>query len=133
MGNLESHAHTGALGEFVLALAPAGFLRDEFENTNHACGVEIGFRGIGRGCARWNARRAEKIQTKLNGIFSGSVRKLVSERLEDPRKGVAARRTQSVRWHAKRHQRSAEEKVLQESAGKFIPRNIGRRSKLLGF
>src|SRR5439155_21494579 len=104
MGKLESHAHAGVLGEFVLSLTPAGFLRDKFENTNNACGVEIGFRGIGRGCGRWNARRAEKIQTKLHGMFSGSVRKLVRERLEHPGERVAARGAQSVRWNAERHQ-----------------------------
>src|SRR6266849_8760677 len=29
MGKLEGHAHAGVLGELVLALAPAGFFRDQ--------------------------------------------------------------------------------------------------------
>src|SRR5712664_3107918 len=131
VSELEGDAHGGVFGQ--LAGAPAGFFGDEFEDAAHAGGVEIGFRRIGRGRCGRNAGRVEEIQTELDGIFSGGVRQLVGEGLEDPREGVAARGAHGVGGNAERHERRAKEKVWQESSGEFVARNVGGGSELLAF
>ena len=57
----------------------------------------------------------------------------VGEGLEDPGEGVAPRSAHSIGGHAERHERGAEEKVRQESSGKFIAGDVGGGSKLLAF
>jgi hypothetical protein len=69
----------------------------------HAGGVEVGREGIGLGIGGGNARRAEKIETELHGIFSSGVSKLVREGLENPREGIAAWSAKRVSGNAKWH------------------------------
>src|SRR5215470_12497617 len=124
MRKLERHPHSRILRELVLA--PSGFLRDELENSSHAPGVEAGsLRCRARGARRREARQTQQIKPKLNGILSRGVRQFINERLEDPGKCVAARRTQRVSGNPERHQRSTEEKVRRELTRKLVPRNIG--------
>jgi len=123
MRELEGDAHGGVLGQ--IALTPTRFFGDEFEDAAHASGVKVGFRRICRGRCGWNAGRVQEIQTELDGIFSGGVRQLVSERLENPGERVAAGSTHGVGRHSERHQRRAEEKVRQEGAGKFVAGDVG--------
>ena len=131
MGKLEGDAHGGVFGQG--ALAPAGFIGDELEDTLHTGGVEVGREGVGLGVRVGDAREAEKIEAELDGIFSGRVSELVGERLEDPGEGVAARGAQSVGGNAERHERSAEGKIREESAGEFVAGNVGGGSELLAF
>src|SRR5207302_3153289 len=101
MRELEGNAHGGVFRE--LTRAPAGFSRDELEDTLHARSVEIDIAGIGRGRDAGDARRAEKIQAELDRIFSRSVSELVGERLKDPGEGVASGGAQSVGGNTARH------------------------------
>ena len=82
MRKLEGDAHGAAL--WKSALAPVGFLRDEFQDALHARSVEIDIARIGRGRCAGHARSTEKIQPELDGIFSGGMREFVSEGLKDP-------------------------------------------------
>src|SRR6266568_3726860 len=61
------------------------------------------------------------------------MRELIGKRLKDPRKRIAARSAQRVSRNAERHQRSAEEKVLQERAGKFVGGNVGGGREFIAF
>ena len=98
MCKLEGHAHAGISRE--LALAPAGFFGDKFENPDHAVGVQVARKRIGFCIGIGHPRKTEQIQAELHGIFPGSVRKFVDERLEDEAKGVAAWCAQRISWNA---------------------------------
>src|SRR5215472_3434257 len=132
MGELESDAHARVFRE--LALAPVGFFSDQFDNAAHASGVEIGSgRRRARRTGSREARKTQQIKPKLDGIFSSSVCELIDERLEDPGKGIAAGRTESVGGHAKRHEGSAKRKIRREFSGKFIASDVRGGRKLFAF
>src|SRR6266481_7878507 len=131
MGKLEGDAHGGVFWQ--IALAPAAFFSDEFEDILHARSVEIDVTGIGRRrCAR-DTRRDENIEAELDGIFSGRVSEFIRERLEDPGEGVATGSAQSVGGNAERHEGGAKEKVLEKGARKLIAGDARGGSELLAF
>src|SRR5260370_29295250 len=112
MGKLKGNTHTSVFRE--CAFAPAGFFGDEFEDANHAGGVEVAGEGIGFRVGVGNAREAEQVEPELHRIFSGGVGEFVYEGLEDPGESVAAWRAQRVGGNAERHEGGAERKVLQK-------------------
>jgi len=59
------------------------------------------------------------------------VGELVGERLKDPGESIATRSAQSIGGDAEGHERSAKEKIGEESAGEFVAGNVRGRSELL--
>src|SRR6267154_2995487 len=131
MRKLEGNAHSGVFWQ--IALAPAGFFGDEFEDILHARSVEIDITGIGgRRCAGY-AGSAKNSEAELDGIFSGRVSEFIRERLEDPGEGVATGSAQSVGGNAERHEGGAKEKVLEKGARKLIAGDARGGSELFAF
>src|SRR6266853_4294404 len=128
MRKLAGDAHGGVFWQ--IALAPAGFFSDEFEDILHARSVEIDITGIG---GRRYAGSAKNSEAELDGIFSGRVSEFIRERLEDRGEGGATGSAQSVGGNAERHEGGAKEKVLEKGARKLIAGDARRGSELFAF
>ena len=129
MGELEADTHGRTLGE--LALAPAGFFGGEFEHTDHARSFE--FVGVGLHVGICDARKVEKIETELHGVFASRASEFIEEGLENPGEGVAAGGTHGVGGDAEGHEGSAEIEILDERAGKFVRGNVSGGREFVAF
>ena len=91
---MEGHAESMTSGDFPLA--PAGFLRHEFEDAPHSSRV------IAAGRRADHPRLAQEVEAELDLVLSGGVGQLIEERVHHEGDGIAAGRPEGAGGHAER-------------------------------